>query len=728
MTDPIEIQMNPDGSFDLPAIHVVPYVAPVVLPPPSDPVPTDPATTDTAPTQTLVADIDIIRVGDSFRVTGTLNYPDGSSTPVTAYSLSGFDKAIVSSPSSWSTVFKALAEGSTTITNANSGTRGKLAITVLPADPSIPPHVPSDSSSTGSTTPVSPPPPPSDPAPVTSNFSFDPPPASPQGSGAHTAKVTVDPHDGHPLIAIARVGDDPTAPFVYLAPVDDTGKPSGMLTVHAYADGCHVGVVRLDTATDMTDCALTVEYDGVQVFHSDSVNFPRGQWNNFIRYGKEPAWKSVERHPCLPNYAWGESQAAYNDSGADYSFNGYGINKDASVPTTGERSAIGPVPQWDMPFVLQPSADTWALTRKAADTCFARQTVYCHPTTGEPVDIDQYPGITSFSRFQNSKPDQNPIPNYQGMWARGVFTKTPDTSWQTGWGARVSDNAHLTHFSRVAALATGSAHDLDALAFQANAPLLNMAPGYRAEHLLYQQQVRSLAWGLGYLFAASQVGRFTAYFKRQMDKQLAIIQSRSANPMYVYAFNHNYKSDKLPGWSGGAAWQEDYVQMELDPVGFAMPEWHDVCFDHARIRALYFARDGKLRPACIASTTYERMHIDPSGVWVDVDASDVTTMQAAGWPLADAQAFVATDDVNEAIALYTKNTGYDGKVSTSGMPDMPRNAASPDGYCSQMKTALVSAINYQVPGWEVCKQWLDEHPTNPDYSKNQKYHIVPRAA
>lgn len=609
-----------------------------------------------------------------------------------------------------------------TIQDNGDGT-GTITITGVSITPYVAPIAPPPADNPP---PVSSPPP-SNPPPVTSSFSFDAPPASPQGNGANEVKVTIDPHDGHPLIAIAKVGDDPKAPFVYCAPVDDSGKPSDMLTVHAYADGCHVGVVRLDTATDLTDCALRVEYNGAVVFDQDGVNFPRGQWNNFIRYGAEPAWQSVERHPCLPNYAWGESQTPYSEKGADYSFDGYGIDKDASVPTTGERGAIGYVPQWDMPFVLQPSDATWAVTRRAADTCFARQTVCCHPTTGELVDIDQFPGVTTFPLQQNSKPQSNPFPNYQGSWSHGVFTANTD-GWITGGNARTSDTAHLTHFSLVAALATGSAHDLDALAFQANAPLLKMNPDYRAANLLYQQQVRSLAWGIAYLFVASQVGRFTEYFKRQMDKQLAIIKSKPTNPMHVYAFNHNYKVDAMPGWSGGAAWQEDYVQMALDPIGLALPEWHDVCADHALVRALYFVRDGKLRPACINATEYERLHIDPNGTWVDVDASDVATLQGAGWPLADAQAFVATTDVSTAVALYAKNRGDTVAVSASGMPDMPRTAASTDSYTSQMAAALASAVNYQVAGWEICKQWLDEHPTNPDYSVNQKYHIVPKAA
>jgi hypothetical protein len=285
----------------------------------------------------------------------------------------------------------------------------------------------------------------------------------------------------------------------------------------------------------------------------------------------------------------------------------------------------------------------------------------------------------------------------------------------------------MTHFHIVAALATGSAHDLDAVAFWGNAVLLQMNPTYRAASMLYQMQVRSLAWGLVPVFIASQLGSQTAYFKRQMDKQLAIIKAKQVpNPMHMYAFTQPYTSDKMPGWKGGAAWQEDYTQMVLDPIGFALPEWRDVCADHAQARSVYFVRGGKLRPACINSTYYTRLHVDPAGNWVDVDASDIATLQGAGWTLEEAQALVAAPDANSAVSLWTAHGGSAIKISASGMPDMPGTAAQADGYSSQMAAALASAVNYQVDGWEVCKQWLDERPTKPDFSGNQKYHIVPR--
>lgn len=155
MADPIDIMMNADGSFDLPGFHVVPYVAPVI----ADPLPVSPpAAVPTITGQTLTSDKTEIHVGDTFTVSGVLNYSDGITKPVSAYRLYGYDAAIVSSPASGNPTFTALDAGTTTIKNDNSGTTAKLAVTVLPAVAGDPP--PSDPPPATDPPPTSPPPPP----------------------------------------------------------------------------------------------------------------------------------------------------------------------------------------------------------------------------------------------------------------------------------------------------------------------------------------------------------------------------------------------------------------------------------------------------------------------------------------------------------------------------------------------------------------------------------------
>ncbi len=73
----------------------------------------------------------MVAVGDTFTVSGRLNYSDGSSKPVTAYRSHGFDKTILSTPHGWSREFLATAVGTTQIKNDDSGVTGYVNITVL---------------------------------------------------------------------------------------------------------------------------------------------------------------------------------------------------------------------------------------------------------------------------------------------------------------------------------------------------------------------------------------------------------------------------------------------------------------------------------------------------------------------------------------------------------------------------------------------------------------------
>jgi hypothetical protein len=111
---------------------VVPYVAAKPTPPPP-PVTVQPVTSLAAISQSLTASSSTVRVGDTFTVTGALNYSDGSSKPVTAYRLYNFDGKVIALVNPFGTSFKALSVGSTSIANDNSGITGHTTINVLPA-------------------------------------------------------------------------------------------------------------------------------------------------------------------------------------------------------------------------------------------------------------------------------------------------------------------------------------------------------------------------------------------------------------------------------------------------------------------------------------------------------------------------------------------------------------------------------------------------------------------
>jgi hypothetical protein len=148
----ITIQDNGDGTgtVTISGVPITPYVAPIVAPP-SNPAPSAPTITG----QTLTADKTEIHVGDTFTVSGVLNYSDGTTKPVTGYRLYGYDKSILVAKTSSTPTFMAIAAGATTIKNDNLGTTAKLDVTVLAADTAPP----SDPPPADNPPPVSPPPP-----------------------------------------------------------------------------------------------------------------------------------------------------------------------------------------------------------------------------------------------------------------------------------------------------------------------------------------------------------------------------------------------------------------------------------------------------------------------------------------------------------------------------------------------------------------------------------------
>lgn len=139
-----------DYTLDIPeaALTVLPYTPPVVAPvdPPAQPAPppaNNPVDPPTAPSaaakligQTLTTDKAEIHVGDTFIVTGTLNYSDKSNVPVPEYHLVDFNAAVVDNGHQWVNTFKAIKAGKTTIVNnikvGGVVSNASLDVTVLP--------------------------------------------------------------------------------------------------------------------------------------------------------------------------------------------------------------------------------------------------------------------------------------------------------------------------------------------------------------------------------------------------------------------------------------------------------------------------------------------------------------------------------------------------------------------------------------------------------------------
>jgi len=90
--------------------------------------------------QTLTTSEKVITVGDTFTVSGTLNYKAGMTKPVTTYRLYGYDSKILTTTNIASPTFVAQAVGTTVIFNDNSNTTGRLSVTVVPGPASPTPQ------------------------------------------------------------------------------------------------------------------------------------------------------------------------------------------------------------------------------------------------------------------------------------------------------------------------------------------------------------------------------------------------------------------------------------------------------------------------------------------------------------------------------------------------------------------------------------------------------------
>ncbi|WP_343883929.1 hypothetical protein, partial [Rhodanobacter caeni] len=120
------------------------------VPPPSETVPpadvpppvvSPPSESQAEVSQSLTASQAVIKVGDTFTVSGTLHYLVGMTKPVTGYRLYGFDSKVLSATNSYTPRFVANAVGTTQIRNDNSGTTGVITITVVAATPVEPAKV-----------------------------------------------------------------------------------------------------------------------------------------------------------------------------------------------------------------------------------------------------------------------------------------------------------------------------------------------------------------------------------------------------------------------------------------------------------------------------------------------------------------------------------------------------------------------------------------------------------
>lgn len=575
------------------------------------------------------------------------------------------------------------------------------------------------------------------PAPAPAPVPAPAPSPAPTG-GTHTVSAHVTDNAGIVWSASAEVGEDFTDPAIYAKLSDANGNEHPGLTAWLYADGCEVGACRFDNAYDYINCKLEVAYDGQPVTIPPSskpdgtVDFWRGCRGPVIRYGVQapvPTGADID-WSMLPSYAK-EPQAPFDDSKYDFTFNGVGTSQYTNMGPGGERPDIGYMSQWNMGFICNQGPDDWAVVRRADDHDGVWPIFFCDPATGRIIDRTVYPDANFLGPQQQSGIKNNPIVPYGGTYDGTTLTPAPTPTWKSTGCAFTPNGAHLDSYACLSAMLTGAARDKDHLSFWGNFPLMEIGPQYTAHSGVVTSPQRRFAWCLRTMFFASYYSSDTDYFMTEVARNLAIANAVPQNQFGILDTYTAYAgSGESAGYKAIAPWMHNYLSITLDAVSNKLPEWKPFAAYIGGMCCGWFDH-----PWCMFGTLYDLMVHDPSGNLLP----DLRTMLYYSlvdgvhgkWTDADANALLNATTVQEAHDLLSSHytaTGHPWPGQcVNGVSDLHGIDNAPDAYPATFIAAVVAAANAGTPGAPAALAYVQALPTKPDYSGNQKYHLIPRA-
>ena len=567
---------------------------------------------------------------------------------------------------------------------------------------------------------------------------------TPSEEGAHLVAATVVDGAGKSWVARARVGDDPKAAAKYVKFTDGAGNEHPGLTAWFYADGVDVGACRADNAYDYINCRLKVTYDGTDVPHAPSskadgtVDFWRGCRMPTTRYGVQapvPTGADID-WTLLPSYAkesqplYNESHAGYRGQAADYTFNGIGIASLTAMGAGGERADIGYMSKWNVGFLVNQTADDWAIVRRADDWAGVWPIYYCDPSTGRILDRNTYPDANFLPPIQQGGIKNNPVVAYGGTYDGATLT-APSSEWKRTGCPFKPNGAHLTSFGLLSAMLTKTARDRDHASFWANFPLMEIGPKYTKSGGVVHGAQRRFAWCLRNLFMASYVSADMDYFVAETARNLTIANALPQNEFGIVTTIVGYRgTGKAAGYHGVAEWMQNYLAMTLDAVSYKLPEWRPFAQYVAKMALEWFKH-----PWVMLGTHYTLMCKDPGGE-IMTDFSQMLYFSLVDgahgkWTDAEAKSLLAATTVRDAYDIMTRHYSRTGKSwfgkCVNNVSDLHGYIKSPDAYPAGFIAAVVAAYNAGAPGADAALAYVQALPTKPAYGKNQKYHLVPRS-
>lgn len=289
----------------------------------------------------------------------------------------------------------------------------------------------------------------------------------------------------------------------------------------------------------------------------------------------------------------------------------------------------------------------------------------------------------------------------------------------------------VTDYGLLSAMLTKTARDKDHASFWANYPLMEIGPTYTESGGVVHGAQRRFAWCLRNLFMASYVSADPDYFAAETARNLTIANALPQNPFGIIDTNTGYAgTGEAAGYHGMAEWMQNYLAMTLDAVSFKLPEWKPFAQYVAKLAMEWFKH-----PYTMLSTHYDLMCHDQNGnILTDFGQMvyySLVDSQWGGWTDAAANALLAATTVQEAydiVAAQYARVGYawQGKC-VNNVSDFHGAITASDSYPASFIAAVIAAYNAGTPGSDTALKYVQALPTKPEYSKNQKYHLVPRS-
>lgn len=716
--DPIEIMMNSDGSFDLPAIHVAPYVAPVAVDPPPviDPTPVAPA-----PSPVTVA-FNVTQVGNACAAwdqtqglpagtKGTIDWGDGK-TPG-AIAVGG-------------NAGRTLPDGTYAVTVAYGDASKTVNITV--------PKVAPTSDPTGTTT--------TPPATTTSGNVYADALAALALPLASAWSATRPAYSVQSAITLAdksvlTVDTDKQAPdyvpyagiwiYPYLQ-ADGSRHPD--LALWCYADCMRIANAWVDGKANYAG-HHTITINGTVVEDVDS-RYDFETATAPCRAGLPQIAPQRNWNPKLvPNYgkvAGGYTSWAPQLAKADNGINGRSLTTPSDgMGTTGAQFSIGILPAPMVPWLVDGGGENWGVVRTIEDHAGCWPVLLRDRVTGLPA-IPCLPHCRDVCRDF-----------YLGQqFAPGHVNPVTTTS----TSPLKPDNAHCPGFGITAYLATGSAHDLESVLFWAGYEAYWASPAYRQyDQCIAQGQVRGVAWQLrsfGYAAAlcppdhplhdglqaimANNAAHFTAKYCGP--------DAPYGNPFGVFggegSFAYTVSGEQ---WLGAAPWQQDYLASAIYQITrMGSSGWGDLM---AFLNTYTSHRMGDGTDDALWWTTVAFYQMFPRIVTTYANKAAKRAEYVADWATFNRQNiqynYVPENSPVGTLGPYASQADLTiDKADFGAGPGNARgNSGSPDSYAAGYQAACV-ALGAAHPAWQMFAAKI--LPNQVNYAGTGQFNILAEAA